>query len=329
MPDIEIILPNALTLDEHVERITQCRTRVQVALFDFVDAIRLAHDQLGVDMFERELAQRLGMATSTLNRWKSIGNSQLIQQNREKLPPVFSSLYEITQLEKGYGKFYGETDGPKKLQSLINRRSITPETETKDIKHFVDEVRRQRLDINRQKKEQFLLEKGDAAGYQIDQTHKSLAGLIENGVKVRTIVIFPPNEKLTHWSDMGVMNSDINREFPISEIRGRSERDAINLLVVLPNHRIDVGIKLLKASGFNYRETFFPPNHADGFVGDRNSKVVLLGQRGRGETGKDLSSSNLSTNGVVELAEHLGEGPYLMLYGKVEKEDWICLANPI
>ena len=329
MSEIEIILPNVMTLEEHVERITQCRTRFQLALFDFVDAIVLAYEQLGEDMFERELAQRLGMATSTLNRWKSIGNSQLIQQNREKIPPVFSSLYEITQLEKGYEQFYGAADGPRKLQSLINRRSITPETEAKDIKHFVDEVRRKRLDVNRQKKEQLLLEKDGAAGYQIDQTYQSLAGLIESGVKVRTIVIFPPTEKLTHWSDMGVLNSDINREFPISEIRGRSERDAINLLVVLPNHRIDVGIKLLKASGFNYRETFFPPNHADGFVGDRGAKVVLLGQRGRGETGKDLSSSNLSTEGVVELAEHLGEGPYLMMFGKVDKEGWVCLSNPI
>ena len=329
MPEVEILLPNSLTLDQHVERITQCRTRVQVALFDFVDAIRLAHEELGADTFERELAQRLGMAASTLNRWKSIGHSQVIQQNREKLPPVFSSLYEITQLEKGYEKFYGEADGAKKLQSLINRRSITPETETKDIKHFVDEVRRQRLDITRQHKERFLLDKLGATGYEIDKNQKSLNDLIEAGIKVRTIVVFLPNEKLTQWSDMGVMNSDINREFPISEIRGRSERDAINLLLVVPNHRIDVGIKLLKASGFNYRETFFPPHEAVGFSGDRNSKVVILGQRGRGETGKDFSSKNLSTDGVVELAEHLGNGPYLMLFEEVEKEGWLCLSNPI
>ena len=44
-------------------------------------AISNAFDQLGGDVFDRELAKELGMSASTLNRWKSIGSSRVIAEN--------------------------------------------------------------------------------------------------------------------------------------------------------------------------------------------------------------------------------------------------------
>jgi hypothetical protein len=79
------------------------------------------------------------------------------------------------------------------------------------------------------------LRRDAAKGCVVDQAnvHDSLGSLISDGVKFRLIVLLPSSDLLTKWSDNAVLNKDIAEELPISEIRGGSERDPINLLIML------------------------------------------------------------------------------------------------
>jgi hypothetical protein len=326
---VEILHPNELSLQEHVSNIIEKQNKIKESVWDYILSIKNAHEQLGSDVFESELSKQLGMTSSTLNRWKSIGSSQIVSENKDNLPPVFSSLYEITLLEKQYKDFHGNSVGLKKVQTLINRRSINSSTETKDITHFVDEIKRKKLDKKRLEKEQFLLQKSGKVGYQRKEQYTSLREMIEKGGKVRTIVCVPPSDLLTKWSDPGFSNSDLHEEFPISETRGRSESKSINIFVVVPNHRIDVGLKILKSGGFSYRQTFYQQHQNVGFSGNKVDLVVIYGQRGMGGSSKLVQSSSSTVKGVIEISEQMGEKPYLLLFSTHESDDWLSIKEPI
>ena len=316
--DQQVLTHNMLSLEEHVTLIQGHQQRIKEAIFDFVAAISNAFDQLGGDVFDRELAKELGMSASTLNRWKSIGSSRVIAENADAVPPVFSSLYEITLLEKMYVDEKGETQGLKEVQKLINRGSISSATETKDIRFFVDRLKKDRLDRKRQTKEQMLLEHGDSVGYGASQQYSNLSQAVEAGLKVRTIVMAPPTELLTRWGDPAFLKSDIQAEFPVSELRGKSEAEFITCLIQVPNVRIDVGIKLLNASGFNYRRTFFHISNTT--KGD----VILLGQRGMGGAITEIQETDLAS-----VAEHIGSGPFMMLFDRCNRDGWMSIEDPV
>ncbi len=316
--DQQVLAPNMLSLQEHVALIQGHQQRIKEAIFDFVAAVSNAFDQLGEDVFQRDLAKELGMSASTLNRWKSIGSSKVIAENVDTVPPVFSSLYEITLLEKMYVEENGEAKGRKEVQKLINRGSITPTTDTKDIRFFVDRLKKDRLDRKRQTKEQMLLEHGNAVGYGSDQRYSSLAKAVEEGLKVRTIAMAPPNDLLSRWGDPAFLKSAIPDEFPVSELRGKSESEFITCLIRVPNVRIDVGIKLLNACGFNYRRTFFHLSKST------KGEVVLLGQRGMGGSVGDIEETDLA-----DIAERIGSGPYMMLFEPCDRDGWMSIKDPV
>lgn len=325
----ELVPKGQLSLEEHVQVITEKQRRIKEAIWDYIQSIRIAFEQLGSDVFDSELAKELGMTSSTLNRWKSISLSEVVVENQDLLPPVFSSLYQVTLLEKQYKDFYGPNRGVKKIQSLINRRSIHPNTDTKDITFFVDQVKRERLDKKRLEKEQFLLDQRGSVGYEVGDRYSSIHEMVDQGVKVRTIVLIPPQDLLTKWSDMGLSTSDIDEEFPVSELRGRSEVKPISYFVVVPNSRVDVGLKILRSGGFSFRQIFYPTHEGYGFSGDRSQPVVIYGQRGMGGSLKNVSSTDTSIEGVCQIAEQIGEGPFLVLFGENEKDGWLSVTDPI
>ena len=65
---------NHLTLDEHVERLLNARTKIREGLYEFIDALKDAHDQLPQNTFQNELGLRLGMRKSVLSKWIAIGS---------------------------------------------------------------------------------------------------------------------------------------------------------------------------------------------------------------------------------------------------------------
>ena len=314
----EILDLNTLSFQEHVDVIRSHQARIKEAVFDFVQSIRNAFDQLGPDVFEQDLAKELKLSASTLNRWKSIGSSRLIESNIDSVPPVFSSLYEIALLEKLYIEEKGEETGRAEVQKLINRGSISPTTETKDIRFFVDKLKRERLEKKRLLKEQLLLDHAGAAGYDHPNNYTSLADAVAVGAKFRTIVASPTRDLLTKWADPGYLKSDLQLEFPISELRGKSEIDTITCLLKVPNSRIDVAIKILQAGGFSYRFTFFDRKMRE------STEVVVYGQRGASSTASDIETLDL-----VELGMHLGTGPYLMLFDSCSGKDWNSIREPM
>ena len=117
----EIISRNELTVEEHVQRIKLCLNRTRQSIFDTVISIKECKEQLGNEVFQKDVSEMLGMSPSTLNRWLSIGNSEFILSHQSDLPHTFTSLYNITQLEKRYLEYYPK-DGrsPANLDYFIS-----------------------------------------------------------------------------------------------------------------------------------------------------------------------------------------------------------------
>lgn len=329
VPTVEVIPEGHLSLQEHARVISEKQLRIKEAVWDYIESIKLAFEQLGSSVFEHELAKELGMTASTLNRWKSISLSSTVTNNRDQLPPVFSSLYQTTILEKQYKDFYGEKTGIKKLQSLIDRRSINPNTDTKDIKFLVDKIRKERLDQKRREKENYLLEANTSVGYDSTNQYASIHAMVADGVKVRTFLLLPPTDLLTKWSDLGYPTSAMHEEFPVADLRGRSEVTPINCFVLVPNTRLDVGLKLLRSSGFSFRQIFYPSHAHGGFFSEKSALIIVHGQRGMGSSMKNISSSGTSLDDACKIAEQIGTGPFLCLFAQAHNNTWLSLPDPI
>ena len=197
MVESQIIPAGTKTLDEHVSVIIECKERVKLAIFDYVDAIQSAHKDLEHNVFQSDLSKRLNMSPSTLSRWLKIGQSTLIASNKDSVPPVFSSLYELTILESTYHKEYGDVDGTKKLQTLFNRNSITERSEHSDIKHFLQDIKSRRLMTKKGKKQTRIISLRGGSGYDTPSNPTTLSELIDTNSLFRTIVIIPPSELLS------------------------------------------------------------------------------------------------------------------------------------
>ena len=128
----ELFRVSDLTIDDHIERIQRCLQRTSESIFETVISIKECKEQLGDDVFQNEVSERLGMSPSTLNRWLSIGNSEFIMNNKDNVPSTFSGLYSISRLEKKYTTFYPK-DSDSRLQKLIDEESIQLSSQNNDI----------------------------------------------------------------------------------------------------------------------------------------------------------------------------------------------------
>ena len=66
---------NQPSLDEHVKRLLDARTKIREGLWEFIDALKDARDQLPPNTFQNELGIRLGMKKSSLSQWIAIASS--------------------------------------------------------------------------------------------------------------------------------------------------------------------------------------------------------------------------------------------------------------
>lgn len=330
--DNNLVIPaGSLSIDEHINRINDCRDRVKTATFEFVYAIKAAHDELGNDVFQSDVSQRLGISPSTLSRWLQIGESQIIKSNIDSVPPVFSSLYEITLLETKYVQKFGEKDGLKKLQSLFNRKSISTKSEQTDIKSLLIDIKTEILLEKKLSKQSRVIELNDAEGYVSNSEANTLKELIDKGNLFRTFVIIPPSELLTKWGDDGVFADDIHNQFPIAELRGMSSLEVINCLICVRSKQIDTAIKILYSCGFNYRDIFIPQENllTNGYKKIKDELIIVHGQRGMGSSSDMNSTSTGSLDSILELAEEVGSGPYLLVFNKANNANWTSLENPL
>ena len=119
----ELVKQSQMTLDQHVEKIQLCLNRVKTSLMDTALAIRECRDDLGGEIFGKDLAVRLGMSTGTLSKWLAISESATIKKYQKQLPSTFSSLYSMTQVEKTVKELFPQTWDEKHLQPIFEKKN--------------------------------------------------------------------------------------------------------------------------------------------------------------------------------------------------------------
>jgi hypothetical protein len=314
-----------LTIDEHIERIQRCLQRTRDSIFETVVTIKECKEQLGDDVFQNEVSERLGMSPSTLNRWLSIGNCEFIMNNKDNVPSTFSGLYSISRLEKKYTTFYPK-DSDSRLQKLIDEDSIQLSSQNNDILELeqrIDSLIKRRNKKIREKKMVGL----NSGVYQSQTKQTTLDELVTNRELFRTFVINLNSNQITKWGDDSIFEMDIRDEFPLHEIRSPNLTDLVVCLIRVPMKKINVGLKVMKSFGFTYRDTFVPQDNVSGLRNVKDEIVIIRGERGtnKSELGTTIKSSKITD--VLEYCEDNFREPMLVVFDDVERTNWVSIND--
>lgn len=323
---VEVIPANHLTIDQHVDRIRSALNRARSAVFELVDAIKSAHDELGNDVFQSQLAERLGMSASTLSRWLQIGNSQFLMNQQARLPGTFSSLYDLTRLEKVYVEQYGPTEAERRLAKLLEDGKVNPTSEQSEIQALlksIDDRVKKKKKKEREARINSLAERNEIEA----STHATLPELLSQGAIFRTFVVIPPKELLSRWGDQGIFESDIAEQFPLMELRSPSLTETVLCLLAVPANQVDAGLKMLSAFGFSYRDMFVPNHEGTGLSLVKSEQVILRGERGMGRKLSERHMASVKLDSILAFAEAEGAGPNLLVFDKTERAGWTCLTS--
>jgi DNA-binding transcriptional ArsR family regulator len=321
----EIISRNELTIEEHVQRIKLCLDRTRQSIFDTVISIKECRDQVGDEVFQKEISTRLGMSPSTLNRWLSIGNSQFVMSHQDKVPTTFTGLYYLTQLEKKYSEYYSR-DGLQRLEKLLQDGKIHENTQQTDIQEILNKISNQ---IKKRKKKEREKNIVDLVGGSIgsDDRSTTLDELIDSRSMFRCVFVDLKKDLISRWGDQGFFETDIQSEFPLHELRTPSITETVTCLIRVPMKKIDVGIKVLSSFGFNYRDTFVPSSKSDDMFLLDNQDVLIRGERGGGQRLVDVHLQSSKTKDVLDFCESEFEGPFLVVFDEVDRSNWVCITK--
>lgn len=321
----EIISRNELTIEEHVQRIKLCLERTRQSIFETVISIKECKEQLGNDVFQKDVSDMLGMSPSTLNRWLSIGNSKFILSHQSDLPHTFTSLYNITQLEKKYLEYYPK-DGHQRLEKLIEKGDITITSQNTDISEILKKIDDKIKVRKKKEREQNILSLGDGVVVKETKT-TSIDDLISENKKFRSFIINLPIELIKRWGDEGVSELDIMDEFPLHELRAPSVSEDVMCLMVVPMNKINVGIKILTSFGFTYRDTYIPSHSSSNLQRFTKENVVVRGERGFGGNPPSDEISSSKTNDLVSWVSTNLPSPYCLVFDDIDVDGWVCLTK--
>ncbi len=322
----EIIAHGELTLDEHVERIQGCLQRTRDSIFETVIAISECKEQLGDSVFQIDVAEQLGMNASTLNRWLSIGNSTFIMSNQENLPSTFSSLYNLTQVEKKYKEFYPKTSADK-LQELIEGNKVTLLSQQNDIQEIQKQIEKKIKAEKNKAREANLLSLGDSTLQSVSRK-TTLDEVLSNREVFRTIVVTLDSARISKWGDAGIFEEDIAEEFPLHEVRSPSTTESVVCLIKVPIKKIDVGIKVLKTFGFIYRDCFVPQEIASGELQNMSAELVVVrGTRGGNQNVMRGNIASEKTDDILDFCENNFNKPLLLVFDDTDRTDWVIIDD--
>ena len=321
----EIIPPNQLSLEEHINRIRDCLERTRQSIFETVIYIKECKEQLGDEVFQKDVSEMLGMSPSTLNRWLSIGNSEFILSHQSDLPHTFTSLYNITQLEKRYVEYYPK-DGHQRLEKLIEKGDITLTSQNTDISEILKKIDDKIKVRKKKEREKNILSLGDGVVVKETKT-TSIDDLISENKKFRSFIINLPNELIKRWGDEGVSELDIMDEFPLHELRTPSVSEDVMCLMVVPMNKIDVGIKVLTSFGFTYRDTYIPSHSSSNLQRFTKENVVVRGERGFSGNPPSDEISSSKTNDLVSWVTTNLPSPYCLVFDDTDVDGWVCLTK--
>jgi AraC-like DNA-binding protein len=223
----EIIYNRELTVDEHVQRIRLCLDRTRQSIFETVVSIKECRDQVGDELFQKEISQKLGMSPSTLNRWLSIGQSPFVMTHQDKVPTTFTSLYYLTQVEKKYSEYYPK-EGLQKLERLLENGKISENSQQTDIQEILDRISDQikkRLKREREKNIINLVE-GHIGS---DTSVSTLSELVNKRSLFRCLFVDLNKDLISRWGDHGYFETDIQSEFPLHELRSPSITEKVGV----------------------------------------------------------------------------------------------------
>jgi len=318
----EIILPNTLTLDEHIERILNAKTRLQLSVIEMAITINDAISQLdnSNDSVQEILAERIGMSQGTLSKWISIGSNESLVRFKDNLPGSFSTLYQLTVLDKQYQTYYGKDKGVDRFVDVLEKK-ITPDIE----KIYVDDVLKNHRDTIKKiktKETQGKIENAFGKSKALKGNVFNLETLIESKKYFSTFIIIPTSEQLSRWKSLE-LDDYIYEEYPLAELRKTSHSGTLQCIFKTSMKDIETALKCLYAFGFVYRDTLIPEQKHSGFKTLVDNTVFVRGERGLSKK-NDVTISSDSIDDILKYGEEIGFAPYLLVGETTDRKDWVC-----
>lgn len=311
----------------HAKQIGAALIRAQEARFEVIARINTAYNELGEDVFQKELAARLGISAPQLTRYVKIGQCDPILQRSEKVPETLTTLYELTRLQTEMVKSYGEKQGNRRFEEFLDKH-VTPSTDAKKVSDAIAKVKAVSSKAKKSKREADLLNLQDKSlptNTLSKRQSVSFAELLEKKAAFKTIFIDIGDEALKWASRQDTFAMDIAEKYPIADLRAPSVSETVMGFVLCRADLIDGGIKMLDASGFEYRDMFSPSSGSSGYELLREHEILLRGERGTKKTFRQDFNSDADMGGALSLAEALGAEPRLLISEDVQRDGWTCL----
>ena len=312
------MLPNIMSLEDHVKKINLAKSRVKNSIFEMAEAITNAVFQL--EDRQKDLAEQLGMSRGTLSKWIAIGSNQSLMNMKQSVPESFDSLYQLSSLEKQYNKFYGNREGHKKFLHLFKNNFITPFSQRGDINNIL-KLHKDKIKQTT-KTTKYLDSKDQQFSKSIkNQSEIKLAVLLKSKLFFNTIVVVPLEEQLNQWRQDEIQ-ADINSDYAIRNLENKDKNIFQICLIKVKGKDIDIGIKALGSWGYYYNKILVPKQTKNSLVDISSEFIVVVGSKGTDKKENFIMRSS-ATIDLIEFAKQIGEQPYLFVGEKLNIKNWV------
>ena len=266
-----------------------------------------AISQLGEE-YEQELADRISLTPTTLSRWKAIGQNQIIQKNKSKMPSAMGSLYAITVLEGILDSNHGTGTGQTRIQKLIDKDQIASTTP----RIFIEGKIKEQHDVAKRRKARENEKKLAALvkGQNVPDP-KTLDDFITKGDRFHNIVIIPTKEQINEWMKLDFA-VDIGDSYQIQEIRKTTQTQPNLCFLIISRNQFDMAIDCLRGWGFTYREIVIP---------DGGDFSLIIGARGNFKV-PAISLKTSETDEILKLVENIGGTERIVIGAVTTRTGW-------
>jgi hypothetical protein len=319
------LVTSSSNVQKHVENITLALNKAHEARFEVIRLIKLAYDDLGKNTFQQDLAEQLSISPPTLSKYLQIANCTPLIERVDRLPDTFTTLYDLTRLRSELIKAHGERNGEKRFSEYLDKHVDTT-TESNQIVENIKKIVSVGRNKKKKEREDGLLEfsGGTITSDNVQGHIYHLEDLLKNKKTYRTILINPTNEHLKWMNDPSIYSSDIANKYKIADLRSPSVKETVQGFVYCPANYISAGLKILEASGFEYRDLFFVSIGTEGFEHQSKQKILLRGERGKSGSIRLEDYVQGDDEGATMIAESLGSEPRLYVFTDQQIGNWTC-----
>ena len=316
------LIPNTMSLDDHVKKIYQAKYKVQSGIFEMAEAITNAINQL--QGRQLELATRLNMSKGTISKWISIGSNKSLMTMQEKAPSSFNSLYQLSSLDNQFNKHYGKEEGTKKFIELFKNNQITAFSQRNDINKI---VKLYQGSLKKAKK----IQNDNSKSLQkknintILNSEIKLRVLVKSKLTFNTIIVVPSENQLDRWYSFD-RETLINEDYPIKSLENLNKEIFQQCFIKVKAKKLDVAISCLRAWGFFYNNILIPKQPKTGLVSINEEQVVIKGFKGLQQNLSESINSNHNDD-LVLYAEKVGIKPFLFVGDVITTKNWVYCVN--